>query len=237
VPSPISDTPFAVRAVFFDLFGTLLSLAPLADVCDRLAPGRGPEFAQRWRARQLEASWLRTVMERWADFDVVTRDSLEMTLEEFGVAPSADIAVVAGAFDELPLSDGARAAVAALRAGGLETGILTNASATSLARASSRIDVPFDHLLSVDSARRFKPHPSVYRLATEATGYHPAQIGFVTSNGWDAAGAGAAGFRVVWLRPDPAAMPPAVGAPRPVIAGWREVPEIFAATAAAARQP
>ena len=80
----------AVGAVFFDLFGTLLSLAPLDDACDRLAPGRGAEIAARWRARQLEASWLRTAMERWADFDVVTREALRATLEELGHRASRD---------------------------------------------------------------------------------------------------------------------------------------------------
>src|SRR6188474_550642 len=94
-----------VDAVFFDLFGTLLSLAPLDDACDRLAPGRGAEIAARWRARQLEASWLRTAMERWADFDVVTVDALRATLQESGVGGSVDDSVlreVADAFVGLP---------------------------------------------------------------------------------------------------------------------------------------
>lgn len=216
-----------VRAVFFDLFGTLLSLAPLADVCDRLVPGHGAEVAARWRARQLEASWLRTAMERWADFDVVTRDALLATLQDFGADPPADLDAVASAFTEMPLVDGAGEGVRALAAAGLATGILSNASESTLARAATRLGLPFDHLLSVDRAKRFKPHPSVYRLAVDATGLPPGEIGFVTSNGWDAAGAGAFGFRVAWLRPDAAARLPAVGEPPPAIATWPEIPRIF----------
>lgn len=67
----------------------------------------------------------------------------------------------------------------------------------------------------------------VYRLAVDATGLPPERIGFVTANGWDAAGAGAFGFRVAWLRTDPAAHLPAVGAPEPAIATWPEIPAIF----------
>jgi 2-haloacid dehalogenase len=218
-----------VDAVFFDLFGTLLSLAPLDEACDRLSPGRGAEIAARWRARQLEASWLRTAMEHWADFDVVTLDALRATLEESGDGGSADESLlreVADAFIDLPLVDGASKVVQELRAAGLVTGILTNASTRALDRVSGRIP-PMDHYLSVDAARQFKPHPKVYQLAVDATGLPGTQIGFVTANGWDAAGAGAFGFRVAWLRPGPTASLPAVGAPEPITTTWPEILTTF----------
>ncbi|MDP9226088.1 MAG: haloacid dehalogenase type II [Actinomycetota bacterium] len=221
--------PCTVGAVFFDLFGTLLSLAPLDEACDRLSPGRGAEIAARWRARQLEASWLRTAMEQWADFDVVTLDALRATLQELGVGGSADESVlreVADAFIDLPLVDGAGKVVQELRAAGLDTGILTNASSRALERVRGRIP-PMDHYLSVDAAREFKPHPRVYQLAVDATGLAAQQIGFVTANGWDAAGAGTFGFRVAWLRPGPTASLPAVGAPEPIVATWPEIVTIF----------
>lgn len=217
-----------VDAVFFDLFGTLLSLAPLDVACNQLAPGRGAQIAARWRARQLEASWLRTAMERWADFDVVTLDALRATLDELGITANVDLETVADAFAELPLVDDAAETVHALRAGDLATGILTNASTRSLERVAARLDLPFDHWLSVDSAKRYKPHPSVYQLAVDATGLPPERIGFVSANGWDAAGAGAVGFRVAWLRPSPAATLPSVGAPYPIVATWADIPAIFA---------
>ncbi len=219
----------SVDAVFFDLFGTLLSLAPLDEACDRLSPGRGAEIAARWRARQLEASWLRTAMGRWADFDVVTLDALRATLQEFGVGGSLDESVleeVADVLVHLPLVDGAGNVVHGLRAAGLVTGTLTNASSRALDRVSRRIP-PMDHHLSVDAARQFKPHPDVYQLAVDATGLAPKQIGFVTANGWDAAGAGAFGFRVAWLRPGPTASLPAVGAPEPIAATWPDIVSIF----------
>jgi 2-haloacid dehalogenase len=217
-----------VEAVFFDLFGTLLSLELLDDACERLVPGRGREVAKRWRARQLELSWLRTAMERWADFDIVTLDALNATLAEFGVAadPKA-VTDVAGTFERLPVRDGVSTALASLREGGMVTGILTNASASTLARVLARTRPEVDHALSVDAVRRFKPHPSVYNLAVRATKVPASRIGFVTGNGWDAAGAGAFGFRVVWLRADAGAGLPPVGAPEPIVAGWADVPGLF----------
>jgi 2-haloacid dehalogenase len=218
----------AVDAVFFDLFGTVLSLGPLDDACARVAPGRGPELAARWRQKQLEVSWLRTAMDRWADFDAVTSETLAATLEELGITPVDDTAALSDAFARLPLAAGAADVVTRFHAAGLTTGILTNASARTLDRVRASLELPMDHWLSVDAAKRFKPHPSVYQLAVDATRLDPDRIGFVTANGWDAAGAGAFGLQVAWLRPNERARIPPVGAPSARIATWPDIPAIFA---------
>jgi 2-haloacid dehalogenase len=218
-----------VDAVLFDLFGTLLSLRPLDDVCEAIEPGRGAELAARWRARQLELSWLRTAMQLWVDFDRVTADALENVLREMDVAAEpAAVARAAGAFRELPVNPEVADVLEELRDGGLRTGILTNASAETLDSVLRRTGLDVDDALSVDAARRFKPHPAVYELGTKATGLPANRIGFVTGNAWDAAGAGTYGFRVAWLRPPgaAAALPP-VGAPEPIEATWAEVAGIF----------
>ena len=166
-------------------------------------------------------------MDRWVDFDVVTHDALWATLDELGVERPPDLASIAAAFGALPLADGAGEALRQLREAGLVVGVLTNASARLLDRVADRLALPLDHRLSVDAVRRFKPHPSVYRLAVDATRLPPARIGFVTANGWDAAGASAFGLRVCWLRPSPAAILPPVGAPEPIVATWHDLASIF----------
>ena len=219
-----------VGAVFFDLFGTLLSLRPLDDACEALAPGHGAELAGRWRTRQLELSWLRTAMERWVDFDEVTRDALGSVLAEMGVQPdAAAVARTADAFRELPVHPEVPDVLAGLRDGGVQTGILTNASRATLDAVLARTGLPMDHALSVDAARRFKPSPVVYALATDATGLPAARIGFVTGNAWDAAGSSAFGFRVAWLRAPGGPPLPPVGAPAPIEAIWASIPGIFLA--------
>ena len=62
--------------------------------------------------------------------------------------------------------------------------------------ASARI---VDGVLSVDEAGVYKPSPRVYALATKRLRLAPAQIGFVSANGWDAVGAKAFGFTVWWI--------------------------------------
>ena len=166
-------------------------------------------------------------MERWVDFDVITHDALAATLDELGIRIPPDLDAVADSFVDLPLADEAAEVVRRLHEQGVTTGVLTNASIATLERVGDRLGPTFEHLLSVDAARRYKPHPTVYQLAVDATGLEPARIGFVTANGWDAAGAGAFGFRVAWLRTDPAGRLPSVGAPEPIIATWADIVSTF----------
>jgi len=222
------DGAAVVDAVFFDLFGTLLSLRPLDDACEPLALGRGADLAARWRSRQLELSWLRTAMERWVDFDEVTLDALDAVLRELGASPDKDaVTRLAGAFRELPVHPSVPGVLELLHEGGLSLGILTNASRAALDAVLARTGLPMDHALSVDAARRFKPSPAVYALATAATGLPPERIGFVTGNAWDAAGSSAFGFRVAWLRAEGAPSLPPVGAPDPIEATWETLPGVF----------
>jgi 2-haloacid dehalogenase len=220
----------SVDAVFFDLFGTLLDLESLAAACDAAAPSRGTELATAWRARQLEISWLRNAMSAFVDFDKVTSDALDAALDELDlVLALAARQALEHAFEEMPLHAHARPSLDALRALRLRTGVLTNAARGTLQRVLSRTRLyeSVDYALSVDAVQRFKPDPAVYRLATAATGLDPGRIGFVTSNGWDAAGAGAFGFRVAWLRPTPRARLPRVGAPEPTVATWQSMVDLF----------
>src|SRR4051812_36699099 len=103
-----------VDFVFVDLFGTLLSMRGLDISCEALASGRGAEIAARWRARQLEFSWLRTVMNRWVDFDVVTRDALASAVHELGIpATATQVEAMTDAFAGQEMASGAAAALAA----------------------------------------------------------------------------------------------------------------------------
>ncbi len=230
----LGEWPLAARpgAVWFDLYGTLVDLAPLAAACEALAPGRGQALADRWRARQLEASWLRTVMGAWADFEAVTRDALTAALVEEGIDPPADTAApepLASAFERLPARSEARPVLARLRAAGVRCCVLSNGSAGMIQRtlAAAGLAEAIDVVRSVDRVERYKPDPAVYRLAVDASPAGSA-VGFVTANGWDAAGAAAFGLAVAWLRPSPAAILPAVGAPSPLVATWAELTTAFA---------
>ncbi|OGN85325.1 MAG: haloacid dehalogenase, type II [Chloroflexi bacterium GWC2_73_18] len=217
-------------AVAFDLYGTLLDLAPLAAVCDRLAPGRGAELSARWRARQLEYSWLRAAMGTWADFWQVTAEALAAVCAELGIATDGPaLAAVRDAWLRLPPRDGVAEALEALAASRRPLLVLSNATTRMLGASLQAAGLGrwFDQLLSTDAVRTFKPAPAVYALAADALRLPPERIGFVTANAWDAAGATAFGFSVAWLRPTPGSPFPRLGVPTPVATDWADIPRLF----------
>jgi 2-haloacid dehalogenase len=222
-----------VEAVSFDLYGTLVDLGALEGACDVAAPGHGAELAAHWRRCQIEATWLRNAMDRWADFSAVTEEALAVAATELGIAldPAQVTRTLLPAWRTLPARPGVETLLDALAAASVPAGILSNGSQAMLAATvdgAAGLGGRFRWRLSVDEVRRYKPSPEVYALASGAAGVAPPGIGFVTANAWDGAGAAAFGFRVAWLRAPGAALP-AVGplAAEPVAVTLDEVSALF----------
>ena len=190
----------------YDVYGTLLDVdaatreAAAEPGMEAFAPVAG-EVSARWRQRQLALTWQRSLMGDYADFWTITQNALDPTLEEAGLAAPGlrerllELYLRLSAFGEVPRE------LAAARAAGHRLGVLSNGNPEMLEAAlgSAGILGFFDHVLSVDALRVFKPHPSVYRLAVEAFGCRAGDITFFSSNNWDVAAAGASGFRTVWV--------------------------------------
>ena len=191
-----------VPALVFDAYGTLFDVHSVAERAEELFPGRGKAISAAWRAKQLEYSWLRTLMGRYEDFDRVTRASLEWALESLGLegGEAAQRALIdeyrrLAPFPEVPqvLEKLAASRPLAILSNGHPDMLMAVVEHNGL-RERFRGGV-----LSVHPARRFKPDPAVYRIAEEALGVPRPLVGFVSSNGWDAAGAKSFGFRAFWV--------------------------------------
>jgi 2-haloacid dehalogenase len=197
-----------IKAVVFDAYGTLYDIQSVAAVTEAAFPGYGELITQVWRIKQLEYTWLRSLMRRYQDFSEVTRDSLAYTLRCLGLKHDA------GVFDRimekylhLDLYPDAQAALAALR--GNKLAILSNGSPGMLNALvkNSGLDGVLDAAISVDANKIFKPAPEAYGLIEEHLGVAPSDVLFVSSNPWDACGAKAFGLNVAWIeRVTPEAM-------------------------------
>ncbi len=188
-----------VKACVFDAYGTLFDVhAPAAALASELG-GRGAAISAQWRGKQLEYTWLRSLMGRYASFEQVTADALDVVLEANGLAGSPVRERLLSLYTSLAAYPDAVACLKAVKAAGLRTGILSNGSPSMLAAAvdSAKLGALLDYILSVDIVRVYKPAPEVYKLAPNAFGVEPVQIAFVSANGWDCAGAAASGFRVI----------------------------------------
>jgi 2-haloacid dehalogenase len=197
-----------IQAVVFDAYGTLYDIQSVATVTEEAFPGYGEIITQIWRIKQLEYTWLRSLMRRYEDFSVITGESLAYTLKVLGL--KYDGAVFERIMDKylhLDLYPDAAATLAAMR--DRKLAILSNGSTdmlTALVR-NSGLDRVLDATLSIDSQKIFKPSPDAYTLIESKLGVAPAQVLFVSSNPWDACGAKAFGLNVAWIeRVTPEAM-------------------------------
>jgi 2-haloacid dehalogenase len=188
------------RAVVFDAYGTLLDVASAAAAARDVLQDRWQPLSDLWRQKQLQYSWLRALMGKHVDFWAVTGDALDFALEALRIAEPGLRARLMDAYGRLGPYPDAEESLRRLRAAGLKTAILSNGAPRMLAAAvkNARLDGLLDLVLSVEEVGVYKPHPSVYRLACDRLGVWPAEIVFVTANGWDAWGAKAGGLRVAW---------------------------------------
>ena len=191
-----------ISALVFDAYGTLFDVHSVTRLADAHFPGKGAALSAAWRTKQLEYTWLRSLMRRYEDFNRVTLAALEWSLQSLGLEaePAVRDALLAeyrrlAAFPEVP-------ATLERLARDRPLAILSNGHPEML-------EAVVDHnglrdrfrggILSVHAAQVFKPDAAVYRLAEEALGLSRTVMGFVSSNGWDAAGAKAFGFQVFWV--------------------------------------
>lgn len=191
----------------FDAYGTLFDVSAAAREAAAepdfaaLAP-HWPKLSEIWRLKQLQYSWLRAITGAHTDFWQVTGEALDYALEATGLdADPALRARLCDLYSELSAYREVPAMLDALRKAGFATAILSNGSPDMLASAvtSAGITDKLDAVLSVEDVGVFKPSKSVYDMVGQQFGCQPDQVLFVSSNGWDAAGASGYGFQSVWV--------------------------------------
>jgi 2-haloacid dehalogenase len=187
-----------IRGYVFDAYGTLFDVHSVIEA-GRAITTDPAALSVLWRQKQLEYTWLRSLMGRYEDFWAVTEAALRFSVRRLGLA--ADAAQLARLMDAyLSLACFPEVDAALERLTGRPCGILSNGSPRMLAAAvaSSGLDRHLQHVLSVDTVKTFKPAPAVYALGPQAFGIPARELLFVSSNAWDVAGAKAFGYQVAW---------------------------------------
>jgi 2-haloacid dehalogenase len=188
----------APRAYLFDAYGTLFDVHSVVEA-GRAISADPLALSALWRQKQLEYTWLRSLMGRYEDFWMVTESALRFAVRRLGLeATDRQLAALMDAYLSLSPFPEVPAALRAL--GSAPLGILSNGSPRMLdgALRSSGLAGAFRHVLSVDAVRVYKPSPAVYALGPAALGVPAAEVLFVSSNAWDVAGAKAFGYRTCW---------------------------------------
>ena len=188
-------------AIVFDLYGTLVSIDALHGAVSNAGIADAPAFIDAWRTKQIEYSWCVSLMDDYRDFDTLTRNALDYVIEKFDVNLSETARVtLADTWLHLDAYPDVAPTLAALRRRNIPLVVCTNGVARSADRVlmNAGIRDAIDEIISVETVRMYKPNVRVYQMVTSRFTCVPDQIVFVSSNGWDASGAAAFGFRVAW---------------------------------------
>ena len=193
----------SIDALAFDAYGTLFDVFSITSLCEQMFPGNGTALATMWRAKQLQYTLLRSLMDRYKDFGRVTQDglvyaarALKLDLDVGKRTRLMDAYMTLAAFPDV------KPGLQQLKAMGLRLAVLSNGEPKMLESAtrSAAIADLLDAVISVDEVKVFKPSPRVYELAATHLNVPRGGIGFVTSNNWDAQGAVSAGLTTFWIQ-------------------------------------
>ena len=226
-----NSTISGIKACVFDAYGTLFDVHSavgkhrerLGDVADQLSAV--------WRTKQLEYTWLRSLMGRHADFWQVTQDALDYAFDMHEVRDPGLRNDLIEAYLKLDCYPEVPGALSDLKDRGFEIAILSNGTPTMLEAAvkNSGLESMIPKIFSVEKAGVFKPDPRVYRIAVDELNVKPEEIVFQSSNAWDASGAAAFGFKVAWVNrfgQSPERLP---GRPEVEITDLSQLPDLIGA--------
>jgi len=198
----MSDPRFSeIKACVFDAYGTLFDVhSAAAQMKDDLGD-QYEQMSELWRQKQLHYTWLRSLMGHHADFWQVTGDALDYAMRALDMEDAGLRAKLMELYLQLNAYPEVIDVLTALKDGGKKTAILSNGEPSMLIAAAKNAGIYqlLDGIYSIEAAGIFKPHPSTYQIAADALKSTPAEISFQSSNGWDAHGAGAFGFKVAWV--------------------------------------
>ena len=191
----------SVRHAVFDAYGTLFDVHSAASRYQVRLGDQAQAVSTMWRTKQLEYTWLRSLMQRYVDFWKVTQDALDYALDSQGIDDNSLRQDLLRAYHELACYPEVPDTLGKIKKMGLGTAILSNGSPEMLEAGvrNSKLGKVLDSIISVDTIEIFKPSPIVYKLATDQLDCNSEEIIFFSSNAWDVSGAATFGFQTIWV--------------------------------------
>ena len=189
-----------IRACVFDAYGTLFDFSSPMQARREKIGADADKLNTLWRQKQLEYSWLRSLMGRHTDFWQITGEALDYAMAACDLTDPALRAELMQLYLTIEPYPESIETLRQLRAGKMQTAVLSNGSPTMLTAAVNHAEMTplLNSVISVEEAGVYKPHPSVYQLVVDKFEVQPAEVLFLSANAWDVAGAAAFGFQVAW---------------------------------------
>lgn len=190
-----------IKACVFDAYGTLFDVHSAVAAHKPRIGEAADAVSAMWRAKQLEYTWLRSLMGRHVDFWRITGDALDYALDAHDIDDVSLREDLMQAYMTLDAYPEVKDVLQSLRDAGYRTAILSNGSPAMLKAAVDGAGIAdlLDANLSIEDVGIYKPDPRVYQLAVDRLNVRPEEISFQSSNAWDAVGAATFGFKVAWV--------------------------------------
>ncbi|MSP51495.1 MAG: haloacid dehalogenase type II [Alphaproteobacteria bacterium] len=218
-----------VNTCVFDAYGTLFDFSTAAGRYRKVLRGKTDLLTDLWRQKQLQYTWLRSLMGKHADFWEVTRDALEYALDALNLKDQElkegllEVYMALDAFSEV------KQVLGRIKDSGKKTAVLSNGSPIMLRAAvgTAGMTALIDEIISIEEVGMYKPHPSVYRQAVVRLGAQPNEIAYLSANGWDAHGGASFGFHAIWVNRNNLPVERVPTRPKIVIKTLDELPSII----------
>lgn len=190
-----------IKACVFDAYGTLFDVHSAVDRYEARFGEQAKAVSELWRMKQLQYTWLRSLMGKYVSFWQLTGDALDYAMEANGMVDSALRDQLMSAYMELDAYPEVNTTLTRLKKAGMKLAVLSNGTPEMLQSGAANAGIAelLDANLSVEEVGIYKPDPRVYQLAVDRLGVAKEQISFQSSNAWDAVGAATFGFRVAWI--------------------------------------
>ncbi|WP_186576103.1 haloacid dehalogenase type II [Aquibacillus kalidii] len=190
----------AVKAFVFDVYGTLFDVHSIKEKCNLYFPGKGDAISSTWREKQIEYSFLKELMNDYDTFYNVTRDSLKYAVEEQNeIITKQQQDDLLRSYLTLSLFPEVENVITQVQ--DMTLAVFSNGSHDMLDPLinNSRIKDKFDHIISVDEVKHYKPTTSAYQHCLDILQVDKKEVLFMSSNGWDISGAKHFGFQTAWI--------------------------------------
>lgn len=189
-----------IQALVFDVYGTLFDVHSVKEQAEALYPDHGEAISKRWREKQLEYSFLRQLNGQYVPFSQVTQDALRYALLELKLHVTEEqITMLMDTYLKLDVYPEVSSVLETMADKRLV--VFSNGSHDMLDPLieQSGLADRFEHLVSVDDIKQYKPAPASYMHALNTLGLKREEILFMSSNGWDITGAKSFGFKTAWI--------------------------------------
>ncbi|QTE39808.1 haloacid dehalogenase type II [Mucilaginibacter gossypii] len=215
------------KAILFDGF-VIFNPAPVFALAAELFGSQSTELVALWRTKQFEYSWILTAAKQYKDFWRVTEDALTFAAAKIGLAMTDENkARLMNVYLNLDIWPDVVAGLETLKKMNISLSFLSNFTVDMLKSSLKKNNISqyFDHLLSTDEVRAFKPSPAAYQMGIDTLKLPKDDIVFAAFGAWDACGAKFFGFPTFWVnRGD--STPEELGVSADVVG--RELPELIA---------